>query len=244
MKPVALIQARMGSSRLPGKILMDIEGLPMVGRVYERAALAREVKQVAILTSTGPADDPVEELCREKGWSYFRGSEDDVLDRYYQAARHFEADPVLRITGDCPLLDPGILDQAIRQYAAGGTDYVSYEWPDATFPRGLDVEVLSFAALETSWKEATEQPDREHVTRFIYTHQERFRLSGFENAEDLSHLRWTVDAQADLDFVRAIYRRLGVKSFDWKDVLRLIENEPELAEMNRHIVQLTSGAHI
>lgn len=244
MNPVALIQGRMNSSRLPGKILMDIEGRAMIERVYERAALAESVRQVVILTTTSPADDDVEALCRRNGWPCERGSEEDVLDRYYQAAARFQADPVLRLTGDCPLLDPVILDQCVRQFAKESADYVSYEWPEATFPRGLDVEGARFSVLETAWREAREQPDREHVTRFIYQHPERFRLSGFSHRENLSHLRWTVDAPEDLEFVRAIYRRLEGKSFGWKDVLRLIEEEPELAEMNRGIVQKTSGAHV
>lgn len=244
MNPVALIQGRMNSSRLPGKILMDIGGRAMIERVYERAELAKSVQQVVILTTTNPADDDVEALCRRNGWPCHRGSEEDVLDRYYQAAVRFQADPVLRLTGDCPLLDPEILDQCVEQFAKEPADYVSYEWPEATFPRGLDVEGARFSVLEAAWKEAHEQPDREHVTRFIYRHPERFRLSGFSHGENLSHLRWTVDAPEDLEFVRAIYRRLEGRSFGWKDVLRLIEEEPELAEMNRGIVQKTSGAHV
>jgi spore coat polysaccharide biosynthesis protein SpsF len=240
IKPAALIQARMKSSRLPGKVLMDLQGQKMLERVYKRTAQARCVDKVVILTSSEPADDPVEVLCQANGWLCHRGSEDDVLDRYYQAAGRFEADPIVRITGDCPLIDPDIIDRAVCQYATEvpQPDYVSNAWPHDTFPRGLDVEVLRLNSLETAWREASEKADREHVTLFIYRNPGRFHISGFSHLEDLSHMRWTVDTHEDMEFVRAVYSALDRDDFRWTDVLGLLKKFPELSRMNQHIVQI------
>lgn len=241
MSVVALVQARMGSSRLPGKVLADIEGRTMIDRVVARTARASLVDEVVVLTTVSPADDAVAAHCEHAGLRCLRGSEEDVLDRYYQATRQLGADPILRITGDCPLIDGEIIDRAIEVFRGSSLDYVSYEWPEATFPRGLDVEVLRADALTAAWQESDESADREHVTRFIYRHPDHFQLGGFAHGENLSNLRWTVDAPADLEFVRAIYREFGRDDFGWREVLALLRARPDIAAINAGIPQKTSG---
>jgi spore coat polysaccharide biosynthesis protein SpsF len=197
---------------------------------------------VVVLTTSSAADDAVAGHCQATGREFERGSEEDVLDRYYQAAVRRRADPVLRITADCPLIDPEIIDRAMDVYLEREVDYVSYEWPEATFPRGLDVEVVRFSALENAWREGREQPDREHVTRFIYRNPDRFVLSGFEHAENLSHWRWTVDAPVDLAFARAVYAHFGHDRFGWGDVLALLAARPNIAALNAEVKQKTTGS--
>ena len=236
---MALIQARMKSSRLPGKIFMDLQGHKMLERVYTRTAQARCVSQVIVLTSSGSADDPVEALCQANGWLCHRGSEDDVLDRYYQAAARFGADPIVRITADCPLIDADIIDRAVYQYASElpQPDYVSNAGQIARSHEGWKWKSCALT-LETAWKEASEKIEREHLTLFIYRHPERFRISGFSHEKDLSHMRWTVDTSEDMEFVRAVYLALDRDDFHWGDVLDLLKKSPELSKINKHIVQI------
>ena len=208
MKTVAIIQARMNSSRLPGKILEDIAGKPLLHRVIERAQAAGVFDEVILATSQEESDDPVAAYCRNHGISYYRGNLNDVLDRYCQAALQAKADIVTRLTGDCPLLDPEVIRAAVTMFRNGNFDYVSNAI-ERTYPDGLDTEVFSFAALETAQNEARLPSEREHVTPFIHKHPDRFRLGHLTQEKDLSALRWTVDEQCDLDLVRAIYDRLG-----------------------------------
>src|SRR5215470_15506655 len=165
---VAIIQARMGSTRLPGKVLLDIAGQPMLGRVISRVCRAKTIEQIVVATSTAAADDAVSAFCAERGIVCFRGSETDVLDRYYQAARLVQAKTIVRITADCPLLDPEVIDLTVSRFLEGGWDYISNVNPP-TFPDGLDTEVFSFAALERAWREATSVTHREHVTPYLRT---------------------------------------------------------------------------
>ena len=231
MKTVALIQARMSSSRLPGKVLEDICGQPMLWRVVDRARQAKQVDSVAVITSTHAADDAVERLCKEDNLPYFRGSLDDVLDRYYQAAVHFQADNVVRLTADCPLLDPKIIDKVVQTFHQGGFDYVSNSL-ECTYPDGLDTEIFRFAALERAWKEARLTSEREHVTPYIFKHPELFRLGLVKHEEDLSALRWTVDTPRDLEFMRTIYNFIQDEACGMDEILQLLKEHPEITELN------------
>ncbi len=227
---VAIIQARMGSSRLPGKVLADIHGEPMLVRVVARVRQAKRVDKVALATSTAASDDAVAKLCEARGILCMRGSEDDVLDRYHAAARAASADIVVRITADCPLIDPDVIDRVIETHLRQGVDYTS-NVARPTFPDGLDAEVFSFAALTRAWTEATSQSDREHVTPFI-RRDAGFSRASLEHTADLSSQRWTVDSQRDLDFVRAVYGAVkNRETFMLADVLSVLDQHPEIRSM-------------
>lgn len=237
MSVVAIIQARMGSTRLPGKALLPLAGESMLDRVINRTRRAVLVSEVIVATSTQAADDKIVELGEKNGWKTFRGSEPDVLDRYYRTAQHSQAEVVVRITSDCPLIEPQIIDQAVREFLAGGVDYVSNTLSPRTFPRGLDVEVFSFACLERAWNDAKDQAEREHVTLYIYRHPEKFTLKGITNSSDYSDMRWTVDTPEDLAFVRRIYDHFGHDRFTWHEVLTLLEENPAWLNINAHVKQ-------
>jgi glutamate-1-semialdehyde 2,1-aminomutase/spore coat polysaccharide biosynthesis protein SpsF len=233
---VAIIQARMGSSRLPGKSLAEIEKRPMLWHVIQRVKRAQLVDRVVVATSTAPADDAIEKMCREDGVPCHRGSENDVLDRYYHAARAEKAVQVVRITADCPLIDPEVIDRVVRRFQRGDLDYASNAMV-RTYPDGLDTEILSFSALERAWHEANKPSEREHVTPYLRS--EKFRIANVENALEFSHLqcRWTVDEQEDLEFVRAVYGAFrGRESFLMEDILQLLRDQPELEKLNSQIV--------
>lgn len=239
MKTVAIIQARMGSTRLPGKALVDLAGEPMLTRVVHRVQRAGSIHEVMVTTTVHPADDIIAMLCTVNGWSCARGSQDDLLDRTYQAARASQADVVVRITSDCPLIDPEVIDQVVDALLTGqpDVDYASNVQPPRTFPRGLDTEVMRFDALERAWREDSDPAWREHVTPYLYRHPERFRIYGVFNAVDLSHLRWTVDTPEDLELVRRIYSCFSDDAFSWHDVLALLEQHPDWLEINRTVEQ-------
>ena len=231
MKTIALIQARMTSSRLPGKVLQNIAGKPMLMRVVERARQAKSIDLVAVITSTHESDDAIEQCCKKCGVPFFRGNLDDVLDRYYQAAIHFGSETIVRITADCPLLDHGIVDQVVEVFNSGNYDYVSNTM-EVTYPDGLDTEVFRFETLEKAWKNAVLKSEREHVTAYIYKHPEFFRLGVLKHPEDLSALRWTVDTPSDLEFVRAVYAGFADEHFSMEDILNFIKNNPEVTALN------------
>ncbi len=237
MRTVAIVQARMGSTRLPGKVLKDVGGRSMLARVLERTAGAKLLDRVVVATTTAPGDDAVVKECRARKVPVFRGSEEDVLDRYHGAALEHDADPIVRITSDCPLTDPGIVDDVLELYHTERPDYAS-NVVSRTFPLGLDVEVVRQSALEVAWKEAKKPYERVHVTPFIYQNADRFRLSTLKAKENYSRLRWTVDTPQDLEFVRAVYARLGSDGrFGWRDVLELLDREPALENINRGVSQ-------
>lgn len=233
---LAIIQARMGSTRLPGKVLAEIEGRPMLWHVLQRTQAAESLDQVLVATTTEPADDLIVSFCREHGMVCFRGSEKDVLDRYYRAARLHRAQVIVRITSDCPLIDPEIVDKTVRQFMVEQPDYAS-NCLVRTYPRGLDTEVLTFRALEVAWSEASQSYERAHVTPYLYQNPERFKVLSVMGNKDYSFYRWTVDTPEDLEFVRAVYARFAGGGFLWNDVLRLLEREPALAEINRSVAQ-------
>ncbi len=233
---VAIIQARMGSSRLPGKSLAEVENHPMLWHVVQRVKRASLVDKVVVATSTAAADDAIEKMCRDSGVACHRGSEQDVLDRFYAAARAEKAAQVVRITADCPLIDPEIIDRVVRRFQRGDLDYASNVMV-RSYPDGLDTEVFSFAALEKAWHEAAKPSEREHVTPYLRS--EKFRSANVQSDSSISyqHYRWTVDEAEDLEFVRAVYRAMRDKEFfGTDDVLGLLARQPELEKMNAEIV--------
>ena len=251
---IAIIQARMSSSRLPGKVLLDIAGEPMLARVVARASKATSLDQVLVATTTDASDDPVAACCDSMGISYTRGSLHDVLDRYYQAASQTRADIVVRITGDCPVIDPVLIDNCINALLKGSFDFTCNRLPPPftrTYPIGLDTEVCTFAALEKAWNEATETFHREHVMPYLYegvelkavsdgisegVSQRGFKIAQLHHDPDYGYMRWTVDTPEDLEFMRQIYRRFdGRDDFSWRDVLDLIQREPELTAINSSV---------
>jgi spore coat polysaccharide biosynthesis protein SpsF len=240
MKKVAIIQARMGSTRLPGKVLKDIKGQPMLWHVINRVSYSELIDKIVVATTDNKEDDKIEYFCKTNDISSYRGSQKDVLDRYYQVARIYQADLIIRITSDCPLIDPSIIDKAIRNYSDNKkkVDYVSNTL-ERTYPRGMDVEVFSFRTLETAWQKAKKRYHREHVTPFIYENYDLFRFSNIKNNENLSYLRLTVDEEKDLELVREIYKKLYKKNnmFYLEDIVKLFEAYPELKLVNKEVKQ-------
>ena len=235
---IAIIQARMAATRLPGKVLEKLAGQPMLARVVNRTCRAKTLDGVVVATTAKPDDDVIVHLCQEQGWPYVRGSEEDVLDRYYQAASTFEANAIVRITSDCPLIEPEIIDKVVNEYLSyrPEVEYMSNTLV-RTFPRGLDVEVMSFDVLRTAWQEDHNPAWREHVTPYIWRHPEKFKIRNVANDTDYSHMRWTVDTVEDLTFVRKIYHHFQNDSFTWREVLSLLEMHPEWLKINRHVQQ-------
>jgi spore coat polysaccharide biosynthesis protein SpsF (cytidylyltransferase family) len=229
MRTVAIIQARMASSRLPGKVLADLMGYPVLWHVVQRVHRASRVDQVIVATSKAPSDDSVARFCADSGIDLFRGSEHDVLDRFHQAAAAYGAETIVRITADCPLIDPDVIDHVLEVYASGAYEYVSnvihYSYPD-----GLDVEAMSSQTLARVWREAVRPSDREHVTPYV-RFSNRFRTFNLAHNPDLSHHRWTIDELADLIFVRLIYEALGhLPDFRMADILELLASRPALQQ--------------
>jgi spore coat polysaccharide biosynthesis protein SpsF len=255
---VAIIQGRMPSSRLPGKILADIAGQPMLQRVFIRTSRAASVFQTLFATTTDPSDDPVAEYCDFSGIPFTRGSQFDVLDRYYQAAKSAKADVVVRITADCPVIDPELIDNVVNTLLEDEYDFVCNRLPPPwtrTYPIGLDVEACTFKVLEKAWKEAKEPQHREHAVPYFYedvelTRQSRTLETGFSprgyniallhHITDFGDYRWTVDTPEDLEFMRQVYSRFdGRDDFTWKEVLELVHDNPELVKINAGVQHKT-----
>jgi spore coat polysaccharide biosynthesis protein SpsF len=236
LKVVAIIQARMGSTRLPGKVLLDLAGASILSRVLERVRRADSIDEVVVATTDKPSDNVIAQECLRYQIPVFRGQEEDVLDRYYRAAVSANADVVVRITSDCPLIDPEITDKTVQAFLAERPEYAS-NCLVRTYPRGLDTEVMTLRALERTWRKATQPYERAHVTPYIYEHPGEFKLLSVTGEADYSGHRWTVDTPEDLEFVRSVYARLNLNQFSWRDVLDLMKREPELAELNRSVAQ-------
>ena len=225
----------MGSSRLPGKVLLPLLGEPMLARIMHRLSRSKSLDAVVIATTSQSRDDAIESLCDEKGWSCFRGSESDVLDRYYRAASGQNANVVVRITADCPLIDPGIVDLAVERFQRA-SPAVDYACTDG-FPRGLDTEVIRFSALAAAWHEDDNANWREHVTPYLYRHPERFRLLQVSADRDVSSMRWTVDTPEDFSFASRVYEHFGHADFTWSEVMAALEEHPDWALINRDVMQ-------
>jgi spore coat polysaccharide biosynthesis protein SpsF len=236
---VAIIQGRMSSSRLPGKILKDIGGEPMLIRVVSRVRRAQAVDQVVIATTDDPSDDPVETVCSARGIPIYRGSLFDVLDRFYQAAVLFGASTVIRVTADCPLIDPVEIDHVVRAFRDQKVDFAANRLPPPwkrTYPIGLDTEVCTFDSLERAWRKALDAHHREHVMPYLYEKPGRFKVLVLDHPVDYGQLRWTVDTPEDLDVIRLIYEHFENRDdFSWLEVLDLYRQQPELAGMNDHV---------
>ena len=261
----AIIQGRMSSSRLPGKILADIAGQPMLARVFIRTSRAVTVTETIFATTTDASDDPVAEYCDFSGIPVRRGSLYDVLDRYYQSAKEAKADVVVRITADCPVIDPALIDDVVKTVISDQSSVISGQFDFAanrlpppwgrTYPIGLDVEVCTFAALERAWKEAREPQHREHVMPFFYegiqlntvnrtlqtgVSPRGFKVALLHHTTDFGDYRWTVDTPEDLEFIRQVYARFdGRDDFTWKEVLDLVHDEPDLMKINAGVQHKT-----
>jgi spore coat polysaccharide biosynthesis protein SpsF len=236
-RTVAVVQARTGSTRLPGKVLLPLLGQPILTRVVRRAARAASLDEVIVATTTSPNDDPIVDLARREGWGVTRGSEADLLDRYVEAAREHDADVIVRITSDCPLLDPAIVDETVGALEGGAWDYASSSLEPRTYPRGLDVEVVGRNALERAWREDANPGWREHATPYIYRHPESFRLLRVPAPADYSRHRWCVDTPEDYELVRRIYEAQGNDTFTWRDALGTVEAHPDWQAINAHVEQ-------
>lgn len=237
MTTAAIIQARMGSTRLPGKTLMILAGQPVLARVVERVSRAKKVDRVLVATTSSLEDLAIVRLCKERGWGCHRGSENDVLDRYYHASRELRATEIVRITADCPLVDPDLIDQAVGAFRTHRCDYASNGLEPRTYPRGLDVEVFSSSALTRAWREDTNPAWREHVTPYIYHHPEKFRLLPIAGQADHSQYRWTLDTSEDYELLRRIFDHFDNRLFGWTDVLHLVEEHPDWNRLNRNVRQ-------
>jgi spore coat polysaccharide biosynthesis protein SpsF len=242
-KVIAVVQARMSSTRLPGKVLADLGGETVLARVIRRLGRARLLDQCVVATTVEPVDEAIVRECATLEVACFRGSENDVLDRYYQAANLYPAKAVVRITSDCPLIDPNLVDDTIRVFQNERADYASNVFP-RTYPRGLDTEVFGVAALARAWKEASEPYQREHVTPYFYENPQTFRLASASGKVDYSGYRWTLDTPEDLELLRTIYSRFdGRDDFSWEEVIHLMEREPGLAELNSQVLQKSLREH-
>lgn len=235
---LAVLQARMSSSRLPGKVLKPILGVPMLQLQVERLQRAERIDQLIVATSVDSSDDAIEALCRVIGISCVRGSLDDVLDRFYVSALKHIPSHVVRLTGDCPLTDPWLIDDLIKYHLEGGFDYSS-NCLEPTYPDGLDAEIMKFHILEEAWRCAEDRAEREHVTLYIHSRPQLYNLGSYRHDQDLSNLRWTVDEEEDLDVVRGIYEGLYSKSkcFSTRDILDFLSQNPEFLRLNNHIAR-------
>jgi glutamate-1-semialdehyde 2,1-aminomutase len=233
-KVVAIVQARMGSTRFPSKVMQPILGVPMIEVLLERLGKAKLIDRIVLATSTGAQNDAMAEHVQGLGYRVYRGSENDVLDRYFQAALVSKADIVVRVTGDCPLIDPEVADSVVSALISANADYASNVSPPS-FPDGLDAEAFTFAALKKAWDEARKPFEREHVTPYL-REPGRFKTINVASADDFSAERWTVDEPADLEVIRNVFQHFQPsRSFGWKEVLKLRRTKPELFQANRHI---------
>lgn len=236
MKVVALIQARMGSTRLPNKVMKPIAGVPMIELLLSRVSRAKQVDKIVVATSVDPRNQPLIEHVRKLGYACEQGSENDVLDRFVRAAKNHQADVIVRITGDCPLVDPELVDEVIRRFKSAGVDYFSNVSPP-TYPDGLDIEVFTFRALEQASLATIEPYDREHVTPYL-RESAKFKTASMQHNQDLSALRWTVDEPADFAVIEKVFQHFHPRTdFSWGEVLDLQRQQPDIFNINQHIVR-------
>jgi spore coat polysaccharide biosynthesis protein SpsF len=239
-KTVALVQARMTSTRLPGKVMMPVLGRPLLGYELQRLSRAKRIGKIVVATTVNKPDDVVAEYTKSLGFGLYRGPEEDVLERYYAGAAAFGAEVVVRLTADCPLIDPEVVDLVIAELVdSSGIDYASNILERRTYPRGLDAEAFTFTALERAWREARAPHEREHVTPYIYNHPEIFTLKGVFHETDLSRHRWTVDTREDFTLIEAILKGLypSRPAFSLDDIVSFMDVNPRLFEVNSHVLQ-------
>lgn len=240
MRTVIINQARMTSTRLPGKVLKEVMGKPLLEYQIERLKKVKQADDLVIATTINKSDQPIIELCKKLNINYYRGSEEDVLSRYYEAAKQYQADVIVRVTSDCPLIDPAVIDEVINTYRenAHKYNYVSNTL-ERTYPRGMDTEVFSIEALKEAYDKAVLTPEREHVTLYIYSHPEKFRLFSVKYKKDESSHRWTVDTEEDFILIKTILEELYPQKpdFTMEDCLELMVKRPELIKINQHVQQ-------
>jgi len=239
-KVIAIVQARMGSTRLPGKSLIKIEGKPILEHIVNRIRYSKTIDEIIIATTTEQEDEAIVKLARKLQIGIFRGSAEDVLDRFYQAANKFNGRVIVRITADDPFKDPKVIDKIVNYFLSHTElDYAS-NTIEPTYPIGIDVEVFTFSALERAWVGAKTMIEREHVTPYIWDNSCSFNIANIKNHKDLSHLRWTIDTQKDLEMTREIYRKLYVEDevFYMEDILRLLHKIPHISDINSNIAQV------
>ena len=238
MNAGVIIQARMGSQRFPGKVLKPVLGKPLLAYLAQRVRSCKNVSKIVIATSRLSGDDAIEAFCRNSGVDCYRGSEEDVLDRYYQCAALHGMEKIVRITGDCPLIDPELLSGVIQFYAENPEYDLVKTGP--TYPEGFDAEILSMKNLEIAWQEAKLKSQREHVTTFLWENDQRFKIKWLSLKKDCSFLRLTVDEPLDFEVVQSVIERLYPKTdgnFDLKDILALYQGEPALFKKNANIIR-------
>jgi len=234
---VAIIQARMGSSRLPNKVMKLIKGRPMLSYMIERLGFSKKINKIVIATSTSEKDDPIVDFCINENVLHYRGSEDDVLDRFYKTAKEFKAEIILRFTADCPLVDPVIIDELISLFInEGNMDHMN---TGHSFPEGADAEILSFSTLEKAWKDATLKTEREHVTTHIWSNPEKFNTKPFQYSRNLSKYRYTVDEEQDFKVVESIFNSLYKKNeiFFLEDIIEYLDSNPDVFKLNEGIIR-------
>ena len=239
MKVLGIIQARANSTRFPNKVLKDLEGKTVLERVVERVKKSALVSDVVVATTINKEDLKIAGLCSGSGIRVFRGSENDVLDRFYQAAELFKPEHVLRITADCPLIDPAVIDKVVAYHLSQKCDYTGNTLQKETYPDGEDTEVFTFNALKRSWEEASLASEREHVTPYMKKNPDKFKCANVKCEKDLSKKRWTLDNPEDYEFIKTIYRALYHKNpfFGMEEVLDYLKAHPELEKVNSHIIK-------
>lgn len=234
IKVVAVVQSRMSSQRLPGKSLVDLEGKPVLERVVERVSRAKLIDTIVVATTTNPADDAVEELCKSKGWNYHRGIEGKVLEQFYDIASMntlYGVDAVVRITADCAIIDAGLIDEVIDKFLFyyPDIDYGSNVLP-RTYPRGLDTEIIKYSTLEREWKGSVDW--RVHVTLNLRKNYWKYKTCNVANDKNYSYMRWVIDTAEDLEFIHKIYKHFGDSVFGWEDILKLLEEHKDWVIMD------------
>ena len=229
-----IIQARVGSKRFPKKILKNLDKkYNVLEYVINQLKSSKKIDKIIIATTLSRQDEVIVDFAKKHNYEYFRGSENDVLDRFYQCAKKFNLDTIVRITSDCPLIDPNIVDQVIEKFTLTNSDYVTNTFP-RTFPKGLDVEIFNFIVLANMWKNATLPSEREHVTQFVFNNK-KFKIENFKNEQNLSSLRWTIDYEKDYEFLCKIIQKIVKRPILMNDVLKILDAEPDLKEINSNI---------
>jgi len=242
-KTVAVIQARMGSTRLPGKVMKDLAGHPVLWHVIDRIKRVKEIDQIVVATTILPTDDTIEDFCRSGELQFFRGSSEDVLSRYYLAATEYQADTIIRITSDCPVIDPIVVSRMVNAFLSKRTSSKLPSYLSNTlkrsFPRGLDAEIFAAAALSIANRDAADPFEREHVTPYIYLHPELFSIEQYTSSVDHSQYRLTLDTVEDYRLLSQIYSSLYHEGeiFHLQEILDLFDRKPELVEINRDVKQ-------
>lgn len=239
-KVIAIVQARMGSTRLPGKVLMNVEGKTILSHVVDRVKQSKKIDEVIVATTTLEKDDVIIKELEKINCNYYRGSEENVLDRYYNAAKLYKGDIIIRITSDCPLIDPNVIDDMINYYLSHDYFMVSnagLQMENRTYPRGLDTEIFSFELLEKAWLNADKNYEKEHVT--IYMYENENNICFFKNNIDFSKYRLTVDTIEDFNLIKSIYEKLYIdkKYFYLDNIIKLLRENPQLYEINKNIEQ-------